>query len=283
MLDPRLLRAFVAIVDAGSFTIAADKLNMTQSTISQQLARLEDAVGKQLVDRIVRPVVPTPAGERLIGYARRILALQHEAETILADPAGTISIRIGLPEDIVSPGMAEIFSAFSAANRTIRLDVVAGLSRDLTERYRAGELDIVVVKEPEPSSDCRATFPEAMAWYQRVDHSGDWPDPVPLIVFPPGGLYRDAMFERIELAKRRWYVAFSGSSLHNVLTAVEAGLGLSMLPIGTTVGRRVRTFTGMGEEPAIAVSLYAWGDSSMVSELVDEMTSYLSSRHSNLG
>jgi len=55
MLDPRLLRAFTAIVDAGSFTLAAERLHMTQSTISQQLARLEDAVGSALIERSARP------------------------------------------------------------------------------------------------------------------------------------------------------------------------------------------------------------------------------------
>ena len=79
LLDPRLLRAFAAIADAGSFTLAADRLSMTQSTISQQLARLEEAVGQVLIDRAARPIQPTAAGGRLLGYARRILALQEEA------------------------------------------------------------------------------------------------------------------------------------------------------------------------------------------------------------
>ena len=74
MLDPRLLRSFVGIIDAQSFTAAADRLSMTQSTISQQLARLEEQVGSALVDRTARPIVATAAGERLLAYARRILA-----------------------------------------------------------------------------------------------------------------------------------------------------------------------------------------------------------------
>src|SRR5688572_25133096 len=127
MLDPRLLRAFTAIVDAGSFTLAAEKLHMTQSTISQQLARLEDAVGSALIERSARPVEPTAAGERLLGYARRLLALQQEAQAALGDPAGTASIRIGVPEDIVSAAMAGTFSDFARRHREIRLDVTAGL------------------------------------------------------------------------------------------------------------------------------------------------------------
>ena len=158
MFDPRLLRAFVAILDAGSFTRAADRLHMTQSTISQQLARLEDGVGQVLVDRDARPISATPSGERLLGYARRILALQHEARTVLGDPAGTTSIRIGLPEDIFSGPMAVLFRDFAREHREIRLDVTAGLSRQLTRRYRGGEFDIAVVKESAPSADAAPAF-----------------------------------------------------------------------------------------------------------------------------
>lgn len=275
MLDPRLLRAFIAIVDAGSFTLAAEWLHMTQSTISQQLARLEEAVGLTLVDRTARPVEPTTAGERLLGYARRILALQQEAESALGDPAGASSIRLGVPEDIVSAAMAKMFSDFALRHREIRLDVTAGLSRDLARRYRAGEFDIAVVKEIKAEPDCRATFQEAMAWFESADAPAEWPNPVPLVAFPPGGLYREAMFERIENEQLRWYIAFSGSSLHNVLVAVEAGLGLSLLPKSATVGYRVRQYAPFGTEPAMAVSIYSWERAGPASELVERMGTVL--------
>lgn len=278
MLDPRLLRAFVAIADAGSFTQAAERLNMTQSTISQQLARLEDAVGHSLIDRVLRPIRPTAQGERLLGYARRILALEHEAETALGGPAGTTPVRIGVPEDIVNTDMAEVFGDFAKHHREIRLDVTAGLSRDLTRRYRGGEFDIVVVKEAIAEPDCRESFPEAMAWFESADSRSDWPDPMPLVAFPPGGLYRDTMFERIEREQRHWYIAFSGSSLHNVLVGVEAGLGLSLLPRSAAIGRRVRQYAPFGKEPAVVVSIYAWEKTGLVAELVERMTAVLATR-----
>jgi DNA-binding transcriptional LysR family regulator len=283
MLDPRLLRSFVAIADTGSFSQAAGRLNMTQSTISQQLARLEESVGLNLVDRAARPVQPTASGERLLGYARRILALQDEAEAVLGDPAGTISIRIGVPEDIANEAMAKMFSAFAKRHREIRLDVTAGLSRDLTRRYRAGEFDIVVVKEPDANADCRAAFPETMGWFESADAPDEWSDPMPLVAFPPGGLYRDAMFERIEREWRRWYIAFAGSSLHNVLAAVEAGLGLSLLPVSTTAGRHLRQYVRFGMEPPIMVSIYSWEKSGPAAELVQSMSAVLAERLNALG
>ena len=88
---------------------------------------------------------------------------------------------IGLPDDIASRAMMRVFARFSEQYREVRLDVTTGLSRDLTRRYRAGEFDIIAVKEPTPSADCRASFPEPIGWHESADRQGDWPDPLPLV------------------------------------------------------------------------------------------------------
>jgi len=278
MLDPRLLRAFVAIVETGSFIRAAGQLHMTQSTISQQLSRLEQAAGQPLVAREARPVLPTPQGERLLGYARRILALHEAAAVALGDPAGSSALRLGLPEDIFNPAMCDIFRDFTARCPQIRLDVTVGLSRELMRRYRAGELDIVVVKEEAAARDCRASFAEAMGWFESAALARDWADPVPLVVFPPGGLYRDVMFQRIEREGRRWYVAFSGSSLHSVLLGVERGLGITLLPLAAAEGAGLRRCAAFGTEPAMVVALYAWESGGAAGDLVARMTDLLERR-----
>ncbi len=275
MLDPRLLRAFVAIADSGSFTAAADRLHMTQSTMSQQIARLEEAIGRELVDRAARPVRLTVTGERLLGHARRILSLQSEALTLVAETSGTTSVRIGMPDDIATPERARAFAAFAKRLKEARLDVTTGLRSDLTRRYRAGELDIVVLKEDTPSADSWASFEEPIAWFIAGDAAAALPDPVPLVTFPPGGLYRDAMFERLERERRRWYVAFTSASLRNVLMAIEAGLGLSLLPVDATKGWRVRPFAEFGPEPPVVASLYSWERSGIVGELANEVLDIL--------
>lgn len=278
MLDTRLLRAFVAIVETGSFTRSAERLNMTQSTISQQLGRLEDAVGHELICRSERPARATAAGERLLGYARRILALEAEAEGLLSDPAGASPIRIGLPEDLVTAEMTGLFAQITAQRREVRIDVTAGLSRNLASRFRAGELDIVVVKENAPAADSLASFPEPIAWFEADKDGRSWPDPIPLVTFPPGGLYREAMFARIEQLQRRWYVAFSGSSLESVLVAVESGLGISLAPRAVAQGRKLRPCSLFGDEPPMAVSIYAWEPSGLVGEVIDAIRQVLAAR-----
>lgn len=282
MLDPRLLRVFVVIVDTGSFTQAAVRLHSTQSTVSQQLARLEQAAGQPLIDRAARPVRATASGERLLGYARRILALQQEAETLLSDRAGTAAIRIGLPEDVVTLPLSEVFARFAEQHREVRLDVTTGLSRDLDRRFRAGEFDIIVVKEAAASSDNRANFPEEIGWFESAGHARSWGDPIPLVTFPPGGLYREAMFERVERERRGWYVAFTATSLGSVLTAVEAGLGLSLLPKSVAPGRAIHPYAGFGEETAMVVSVYSWESAGLIGRLIDLIRSALLDRHKAL-
>src|ERR1700735_637100 len=99
MLDLELLRSFVSVVDAGGFTRAGERVHRTQSTVSQQIKRLEDDVGQTLLDRTGKEVTPTEAGERLLSYARRLLSLAEEARDVLARPGNEGTGRPALPEE----------------------------------------------------------------------------------------------------------------------------------------------------------------------------------------
>ncbi|WP_438405698.1 LysR family transcriptional regulator, partial [Aeromonas hydrophila] len=100
MLDPLLLRSFVAIIDTGSFTRAGERVHLTQSTISQQIRRLEQQLGCPLLARAGRQVVATAEGEKLLGLARRILALLAQAEEQVSE--GSVSLSLGVPEDFAA-------------------------------------------------------------------------------------------------------------------------------------------------------------------------------------
>lgn len=276
VFDPKLLEAFVAIVDAGSFTAAAHRLNSTQSTVSQQIARLEGLTGTALLDRSARPVRLTPAGERLVGYARRILALQSEAAALLADPSGSRTLKVGLPDDLMTATMSQGFAQFATRYREIRLDVTTGLSRDLSRQFQAGEFDVVIVKEPRAQPDARASFAEPLVWIEGVKHPHPWSEPIPLVAFPPGGLYRDQMIDQIEAAGLRWYLAFTGNSLVSVLRAVEAGLGLSILPVATIAAYAVKPCRQFEPVPPMVLSAYAWEQDAATSELLSVLKGAMS-------
>lgn len=283
MFDPRLLTAFVAVADSASFTAAASRLNSTQSTLSQQIGRLEAAVGRLLFDRSARPVTLTPAGERLIGYACRILALQHEAAGLLADPSGSRSLRVGLPDDLITPAISQAFARFTALHPQIRLDVTTGLSRELARRFREGELDVALVKEPRAQGDARASFCEPLVWLEGAGAMQPWQAPIPLVTFPPGGLYRDQMIAQIEATGLRWYLAFTGNSLLSVLRAVEAGLGAALLPLATMEDYRVQVCQQFAPVPPMALSVYAWEQEAATDELVSAITALIAQDRDHIG
>lgn len=167
-------------------------------------------------------------------YARRILVLQREAAALLADPSGSRTLKVGLPDDLMTATMSQGFAHFAQRYREIRLDFTTGLSRDLSRQFRAGEFDVVIVKEPRAQADARASFPEPLAWIEATNQLQQWSEPIPLVAFPPGGLYRDPMIEQVEAAGLRWYLAFTGNSLVSVLRGVQVGLSVSILP-GATI------------------------------------------------
>src|SRR5215813_8704407 len=108
MMDFELLRSFVSVIDAGGFTRAGERVHRTQSTVSQQIRRLEDNFGRPLLLRKGKGVAPTEEGERLLSYARRILALAEEARDVVARPADEGIVRLGIPEDFAANRLAKV-------------------------------------------------------------------------------------------------------------------------------------------------------------------------------
>ncbi|MBV7413411.1 LysR family transcriptional regulator [Aeromonas sp. sif2433] len=228
MLDPQLLRSFVAIIETGSFTRAGERVHLTQSTISQQMRRLEQQLGCPLLDRSGRQVVTTVAGETLLGLARRILALLAQAEQQLSEASQPLSL--GVPEDFAAGAMTSVLAAFARQYPEVRLEVQSDLSHALWQRFEAGELDLALVKQGRGQGSPIASWREPLAW---VD-SRDWPagerDPVPLVVFPSEGLYRRQLTETLDGLGRRWRIAYVSASLASLQGAVSAGIGVSLLP-----------------------------------------------------
>jgi len=260
MLDLDLLRSFVSVVDAGGFTRAGERVHRTQSTVSQQIRRLEDALGRELVHRNGRQATPTEEGERLLSYARRILALADEARDVVARPAGEGVVRLGIPEDFAAYRLPELLSEFARARPGLRLDVRCGLSTRLARDLERGELDLALYKrDAVDGGTAIATWPERLHWVasrrhpvgahvppkwlpvRREGHAPmDINGAVPLAVFEQGCLYRNRAIHALEAAARPWHVAYTSPNLPGIQAAVSAGLGVSILPdVAILDGHRV--------------------------------------------
>jgi DNA-binding transcriptional LysR family regulator len=232
MLDIDLLRSFVSVVDAGGFTRAGERVHRTQSTVSQQIRRLEDALGRELLHRNGKQAPPTVEGERLLSYARRILALAEEARDVVARPSGEGVVRLGLPEDFAAYRLAELLSRFARSRPGLRLDVRCGLSVRLARDLERGELDLALFKRDAGEGGraaAIATWPERLYWVASR-HTLDADGSVPLAVFEQGCLYRNRAIHALEAAERAWHIAYTSPNLPGIQAAVSAGLGVSILP-----------------------------------------------------
>ncbi|QQO34824.1 LysR family transcriptional regulator [Bradyrhizobium diazoefficiens] len=230
MLDLELLRSFVSVVEAGGFTRASKRVHRTQSTVSQQIKRLEEDVGQVLLHRDGKDVRPTEAGERLLSYARRLLTLAEEARDVLREPDGDGAIRLGIPEDFAAYRLAKLLGAFSRSHPSLRLDVRADQSKNLSRDLERGELDLALFKREAGAKGAIAVWPERVHWVTSKSHPIDVnASSVPLIGFPPGCLYRAGAIHALESAGRTWHMSYSSSSLAGIQAAVAAGMGLSIL------------------------------------------------------
>ncbi|WP_095444522.1 LysR family transcriptional regulator [Ochrobactrum quorumnocens] len=225
-----LLRAFVAVVDSRSFTAAAQQLHSTQSTVSQKILRLEEAAGQSLLERARHDVRPTDAGEKLLGYARRMLHLHDEAAAAMTGNALTAVFRLGLAEDFAARLVTPALAAFLRTHPNMKLEVTSGLSRELQKGFETGEFDLVMIKQKRGETVGTMHWPEPLSWLESADYPVSQVDPLPLVVFPPNGLYRSDMMEALDRIGRPWHVVFTSSSLASVQSAVAEGLGVSLLP-----------------------------------------------------
>lgn len=228
LLDPHLLQSFVAIVETGSFTRAGERMHLTQSTISQQMRRLEQQLGCPLLDRSGRQVVTTSQGETLLGLARRILGLLAQAGDRVGE--ASLPLRLGVPEDFAAGAMTAVLAAFARQYPEVRLEVQSDLSHALWQAFEAGELDLALIKQGRGQGEPIARWREPLAW---VD-SRDWPagerDPVPLVVFPNEGLYRRQITDALDARGIPWRITYVSASLASLQGAVSAGIGVSLLP-----------------------------------------------------
>lgn len=261
MLELELLRAFVAVADCGGFHRAAEQLHLTQSTISQQIKKLETNLGRVLLirDRATGSVRTTEEGELLMSYARRILSVSAEASEALGRSVPLPkTVRLGVPEDFAGQRMVDLLSGFARVSPHARLDTISGWSFELRRLLQAGEIDLALVKREPGDGACIAKWEEQLVWVgDPLLATGN--DPVPLAVFPAGCIYRERVIRAVERSGKAWRIAYSSQGLMGVQAAVASGLGVSLLPADAVLPEHLllRGTNGFPPEPASELALIA--------------------------
>jgi len=244
MLDFELLRAFMAVVDHGGFHRAAERLNLTQSTVSQQIKRLEAETGRPLLRRTTRSVALTDDGEMLLGDARRLLQLEEAARHRLAAPRLSGTVRLGVVEEIAGGSLPSSLGRFAALHSGVKLEVQIGVSAELIAQLNAGRLDVVFAKRPLGTSRGRLVWREAMVW-AAADHFDLVPGAaLPLALYREKSVSREAALAALGSSELTWEIVYTSPSLTGVRAAALAGLAITPLPASAVIaGLRI-----LGEE-----------------------------------
>jgi DNA-binding transcriptional LysR family regulator len=230
-LDLDLLRAFVAVAEAQSFTRAGVRLGRTQSTISLQIKRLEESVNAELFSRDPRNVTLTGHGEALLVQARRLLRLNDEIIGEMFEHSLEGEVRFGAPEDFATTHLPGILGDYARAYPHISLSVTCDLTLLLMDKMSQGELDLALIKrEPMGADGGVPVWREELVWVGAGEDVLPAAAPVPLVVAPTPCVYRKRATATLDAAQRAWRVAYTSPSLAGQQAALRAGLGVTALP-----------------------------------------------------
>ncbi len=232
MLDPVRLQTFLAIAQTRSFTQAAARLGLRQSTVSQHIRKLEDEAGRRLFVRDTHSVTPTADGEAMIEFARGILAANERAERYFAGSQLRGRLRFGASEDFVASLLPEVLREFVRTHPLVEFELTVGMSGELNEKLERGELDLVCGKRRPGEDRGRLVWRDRLAWVAGDGRRLDASTPVPLILYPPPSIMREIALAALERSGRAWRIACTSGSLSGLRAAALAGLGVTVVPEG---------------------------------------------------
>lgn len=222
------LKCFVAVVDTGTLSSAATEVFRSQSAVSMQIKKLEDAMGHRLLDRSSRRLQLTPEGQTLLGYARRMLDLQAEAQQALHNQPLTGRVRLGVPDDYAQKYLTPVLRRFALRHSSVEIELNCEQSTALIPRVVQGDLDVALVSRDHARRGI-LLFHEPMVWVGSPQFELWRRDPLPIAVYEEASLARRGAMHALAQQGRRYKVVYNSSSLAGQIAAVESGLAVAAL------------------------------------------------------
>ena len=231
MFDPVLLRTFLAVADARSFTNAGLELGLSQPTVSQHVRKLEDAAGRVLITRDTRDVGFTDNGDAMAGFARTILAAHAVASSYFSGSAMRGRLRFGAGDDLAITQLPRILRHFRQLYPQINLELTVSQTAPLVRRLHGGQLDLIFIKErPDESPDGVRVSRDTMVWMGHEKTLLDADQPVPVVAYQAPSFSRQVGIDALESAGRTWRITCNSREVSGLLAAVRAGLGVAVFP-----------------------------------------------------
>lgn len=229
-LDPDFLRSFLAICETGSYGAAAERVHKTQSTVSAQMKRLEEILGVSLFEKAGRRNTLSPAGLRLLEYARPLLRLNDETLSAFRPPAVSGTVRIGISDDYAQAFLPPVLSHFTRTHPAVDLEIVTGDSGNLVERAEDAAYDAVLISSYAQMEDIEILRTDPLHWIGSETVSPLQDACLPLALWSEGCSWRAKALAALAAAGRDWRLAYTTSNAPLLLSTVRDGIGVTVGP-----------------------------------------------------
>jgi DNA-binding transcriptional LysR family regulator len=223
-----LLRSFISISGHGSFTKAAEELNLTQPAISAQIKRLQRMVGGDLFFKKAKGVGLTELGSMVETYARRILALNDQIIAIAGHAPKHETVNLGIQNMFAGHVLANVVSEVPRAGH---YRFVCASAPVLAEKLKAGYVDLVfMLTRSESRRNILAEWNEPIVWgrspeiFPVVEN-----EPIPFVGREEGYIDRTVM-DALDEINVPYKIVFNAGDLSALTAAVEAGIGVMVAP-----------------------------------------------------
>lgn len=257
-LEIDLLRSFVAVAEGESFTAAGAALGASQSAMSVRIRKLEERLGRRLLDRTPRSIVLTAFGETFLRDARRVLEAHDDAFQRAQTHRERPNIALALSDHASGACLPQVLSVLYARHPEMQFSATVGASAEIYEAFTSGQYDAVVVREESGDGKGRRLFRDKLIWAAAKSFEWDRSTPLPLISLAAPCGVRATAFAVLDAQDIPWREVFVGTGVAAVQAAVSAGLGIAALDSRNLPEdcRRVKASLGLPPLPATQMLLY---------------------------
>ena len=243
-MDTQNLNAFLLVAETGSFSLAAEKLHLTQPAVSKRVALLEEQLGSELFDRIGRVVSLTEAGQALLPHAKNVQQELAQAERSVRDLAGEVAgqLRLATSHHIGLHRLPPVLSSFSRDYPDVHIDIDFMDSEQAYELIMQGKAELAVVTLAPETEGSVISVP---VWKDPLDfmiardhelfHAGKKPDLAAMSEHPailPGmNTYTGQIIKRLfDEHALKLQVSLATNYLETIRMMASVGLGWTILP-----------------------------------------------------
>lgn len=227
-MHPEVFRSFISVAECRSFTAAATRLGLAQSTVSQHILKLEERVGRRLFQRDTHFVALTEDGNAMLGLATAIVATNENLFDFFAGTANRTRLRLGISEDFAMSRLSQVLAEFRREEPRVDIELTVGLSGHLYQLYDSGYLDVIFAKRKPGDNRGIAAWCERLVWIANTGFHWNSGSYVPLVVYPPPSITRTLAIKGLDEANLPWRITCCSSSLNGLKAAISAGLGVSV-------------------------------------------------------